>query len=177
MGAWGGGIYESVGFSPSSRIRCTDDIQDHAMDLIAGKMSEDLRVNINFIDESDHYDCDHKTQSKSKAGTRNYLNKGHFTRVFNQYKNIKHIDLLITGPHACVILAAKAMNVGANISDEQRQYLRSIYKKCGLHKEGIEQMGKALDDYINGNPYELIEPDRTDHNIQMAFDSARAKQW
>lgn len=146
------------------------------MDLIAGQMSDDLGVNVDLIDEPEQDDSDHPPQSKSKSKseTRSYLNQGHFTRVFNQYKSIDYIDLLITGPHACVILAARAMNVGADISDEQRQYLRSIYKRCGLHKEGIEQMDKALDEYVNGTPYQLIEPDRTDHNIQMAFDNARA---
>lgn len=138
-----------------------------------GDMSKDLRVNINFIGAEQHYDCDCEVRSKSKAGTRDHLKKGHFTRVFNKYKNIQRVNLDITGPHACVILAAKAMNVGANISVEHRQYLRSIYKKCGLHREGIEQMGKALDDYVNGTAYELIEPDRTDHTIQIAFDRAR----
>ncbi|ETN36305.1 uncharacterized protein HMPREF1541_08582 [Cyphellophora europaea CBS 101466] len=145
------------------------------MDLIAGTLSDDLKINVNFIDDPDHYDCEHSTQSKSTADTRRHLNEGHFTRVFNKYKATQHVDLLLTGPHACVILSAKAMNVGANISSAQREYLRSIYKKCGLHKEGIEQMGKALDEYINGTPYELKEPDRTDHNIQMAFDEARSK--
>jgi hypothetical protein len=83
--------------------------------------------------------------------------------------------MLITGPHACCVLAAKAMSVGANISEAQIDYLRTVYKRCGLHKEGIEQMAHALDNYKSGTSYQLIEPDRTDHNIQMAFDDARCK--
>lgn len=145
------------------------------MDLIAGRMSEDLHLNVNFIGDPEHYHSSHGTQSKSVGDTRRHFNKGHFTRVFDKYKNVGYVDLNLTGPHACVVLAAKAMNLGAQISDEQRQYLRSNYKECGLHKEGIEQMGKAIDDYVNGTPYELVEPDRTDHNIRIAFDGARAK--
>lgn len=164
--------YNSLPFIAVSQ---TNHLQDHICDLVAGKMSEDLRIAVNYIDIPDYYRAALKTKPKSKAAIRTHLNKGHFTRVFIDYKNTEHVDLLITGPHACVILAAKAMNVGANITIEQRQYLRSIYKKCGLHKEGIEQMGKALDDYVNGTPYQLIEPDRTDHNIQMAFNEAKAK--
>lgn len=157
-------------------ISPTNHLQDHVCDLVAGKMSEDLRIAVNYIDIPDYYRAALKTHPKSKAAIRKHLNKGHFTRVFIEYKNTTDVQPpLITGPHACVILAAKAMNVGANITADQRQYLRSIYKKCGLHMEGIEQMGKALDDYVNGTPYTLIEPDRTDHNIQMAFDGAKAK--
>jgi hypothetical protein len=37
-------------------------------------------------------------------------------------------------------------------------------------------MEKALADYPNdGTPYSLIEPDRTDHNIYIAFEDARVK--
>jgi hypothetical protein len=175
MGAWGGGLYESVSHPVLIGRAFSLTVQDHAMDLIAGQMSEDLKVNMNFIGDPEHYNCDHRTQSKSVGDTRRHLNEGHFTRVFSSYKNTDNIDLLITGPHACVILAAKAMQVGADISEEQRQYLRSIYKRCGLHREGIEQMGKALEDYVNGTPHKLVEPDRTEHNIQQAFDNARAE--
>jgi hypothetical protein len=147
------------------------------MDFVAGKMSDDLKINMNFINNPEHYNCDHSTQSKSTRGTRRHLDKKHFTRVFNVYKAADYVDhaKLIRGPQACVILAARAMKVGANISDEQREFLRANYKNCGLYREGIEQMGKALDDYVTGTPYELVEPDRTDHNIQISFDEAREK--
>lgn len=81
----------------------------------------------------------------------------------------------VSGPHACVLLAARAMSVGADISNEQRVYLRQVYRKCGLYKGGIEQMAKALDEYKSGTEYELVEPDRTDQNIAMAFNEARSK--
>ena len=66
-----------------------------------------------------------------------------------------------------MLLAATAMRVGAAITNEQKEYLRSQYKHCGLMREGIEQMGKALQEYKSGQPYKLPEPDRSEQERDM----------
>ena len=63
----------------------------------------------------------------------------------------------------CILLMVLAMNVGARVSDAQKDYIRGNYKKAGLMLEGIEQIGRALDEYTSGTPYKLVNPDRTQH--------------
>ena len=69
---------------------------------------------------------------------------------------------MASGAYHCIILATVAAQVGAKISDEQREYLHSRYKAVGLYKEGIWQFGKLLDNYKSGEKYKLEEPDRTE---------------
>lgn len=54
------------------------------------------------------------------------------------------------------------MKFGARITQEQKDYIRSKYKSAGLMAEGIEQVGRALDEYKTGVPYDLIKPDRSE---------------
>jgi hypothetical protein len=72
------------------------------------------------------------------------------------------------GNYFCVLLAAAAMRFGVKITKEQRQYLKSQYKICGLVKEGIEQMAKALERYKDGKPYKPEEPTRTGQVREIA---------
>lgn len=101
------------------------------------------------------------------------------TRVFNKYKKqggaVIDLKMCLNAREMCVILAVKGMEFGAKLSDSQRSALRAMYKRAGLSREGIWQFGIALDEYVNGTPYELKEPDRTDHNIYIRFESARYK--
>ena len=96
----------------------------------------------------------------------------------NKYMNKKGIDVgreAMTGPENAIILTAKAMSVGARITDGQKSFIRREYKRCGLNREGIEQVGKALDEYVSGTPYKLPEPDRSTHNIHDSHESARSE--
>lgn len=73
----------------------------------------------------------------------------------------------------CILLMVVAMKVGAKVSDAQRAYVRSNYKKAGLMLEGIEQIGRALDEYTSGTPYELVDPDTTQYDA----DQKREKEY
>lgn len=114
--------------------------------------------------------------------TRAHLDNGNFARVFEKYMNIKETTYMIdlghfaSGTYACVLLAAAAMLVGAKISEEHKLYLKKNYKACGLMKGGIGQMSKALEEYTNGKPYELEEPDRTDQIRERTSREAVAKE-
>lgn len=70
-------------------------------------------------------------------------------KTHNQRKSVYE---LIT-----VILCCLSFRVGANISDEQREYAWSIHRSAGLFKEGIKQFRKALDEYEPGKPYDFEE--------------------
>lgn len=178
MGCWGGGLFESVSISvrhpPSLNIG-----QDHVQDFLIG-LSRDVGANICRIGDPDEAGTENDDEPDDykpirAEDARKHLNDGNFTRVFEKLKKEGTQDFMINAGHACCILSATAMRVGADISTEQRDYLKSVYKKCGLYKEGIEQMAAAVKDYENGTPYQLINPDTTDQNIQQAFDAARAK--
>lgn len=99
--------------------------------------------------------------------TRAHFDAGNFDRVFakHQHSKDKHLVTLsseVDGSYMCILLVTLAMQVGAMITDAQRDYIRSNYQKAGLMVEGIEQIGRALDEYKCGTPYELIKPDRTE---------------
>ena len=92
--------------------------------------------------------------------SREHLDSGRFDRVFSKYMGMKETEYLFSlscppagGAYCCVLLAAAAMRVGAMITDEQKAYLKSQYRGCGLMKEGIEQMEQALQKYKSGKPY------------------------
>lgn len=94
--------------------------------------------------------------------SRKHLDAGNFARVFSKYMVMKETPYLFSlscpsagGAYCCVLLAAAAMRVGATITDEQRAYLKSQYRGCGLMKEGIEQMEQALQKYRSGKPYKV----------------------
>ncbi len=96
----------------------------------------------------------------STKETRTHLDAGPFSRVFDKYKVMKETPYLFNlscppagGNYCCILLAAAAMRVGATVTDEQRAYLKSQYRGCGLMKEGIEQMEQALQKYKSGKPY------------------------
>lgn len=155
----------------------TDAFQDHVKDLIKEQMSKDLGVKIwrNGQEGPLGSGINPERHRVSIDCARDHLNRGNFTRVFEKYKKAEYLDLLITGKHACCVLVAQAMLVGADVSTQQKEFVRGVYKACGLHKEAIQQMGTALEEYTNGQPYCLIEPDRTDHKIQFNFEKARCK--
>ena len=137
---------------------------------------------MHFTGQSDHYandtSCEHEPKARSAEDTRVYLDRGNFSRVFNKYMNKKGMDVgreAMTGPENAIILTAKAMSVGARITDGQKSFIRREYKRCGLNREAIEQIGKAFDEYVSGTPYKLPEPDRSTHNIHDSHESARSE--
>ena len=85
------------------------------------------------------------------------LNSGLFDRLFNKYKACGSFYKKYGGKYFTVILCCLSFRVGANISDEQREYAWSIHRSAGLFKEGITQFRKALDDYEPGKPYDFEE--------------------
>ena len=97
----------------------------------------------NTSDKSDSEDEEPKTVSVEDA--RKHLNDGNFARVLSKYMNTAEMPLMFMGrfpgTHAAMVLAAVGMGIGADISPEQRAQLSGVYKKCRMHKEGIEQMG------------------------------------
>lgn len=67
------------------------------------------------------------------------------------------------------------MKFGARVTRAHKDYIRSKYKSAGLMKEGIEQVGRALDEYKNGVPYTLIEPDRSEAKAAKKIEEDQAK--
>lgn len=131
-------------------------------------MSAEIGMNITYIGDPDEHkakwpDNDDCFIPVREADARNHLNNGHFTRVFNEYKDAG-------GDYSCCLLAAMAMRLGANISFEQRVYLRTVYRECIPFPEGVFQMRVALREYRNGFPYELVDIDDGDCNMYEIAD-------
>lgn len=179
MGAWAGGVTDSVSSISISIVCPLTSLEDHVSQFIEGRMHKDIGLP-RFKIRAEPPEAWEAGIAAFQSINREHHNKGNFTRVFDMYKREEKVTegqgpYTITGGYACCILAVHAMSVGADISNDQRDYLRSIYKKCGMHKEGIEQIGRALDEYENGKIYTLIEPDDTDNRIRVAFEVARKK--
>lgn len=89
------------------------------------------------------------------ASCRIAFNAGLFTRLFDKYKACGKHYKKYGAKYYVVILVYLAMSVGATISSEQLDYVRSIYKSAGLFKEGVQQMGEALRNYKSGVTYDF----------------------
>jgi hypothetical protein len=158
-----------------------------AMHAEDAELAEDTRTGSDRPDDGNLNDASQdgnpdRIKTMTAAETRTHLDNGNFTRVFNKYKAKEVTDHMFGlswpmagGNYLCVLLAAAAMKVGANITDEQREYLESQYKRCGLMSEGIEQVEKALKNYKNGIPYELEAPDRTRATREMEARNAESR--
>lgn len=132
-------------------------------------MSAEIGMDITKIGDPDAYKAkwpdDDDFIPVREADARNHLNIGNFTRAFNEYRNAQY-----GGEYSCCLLAAVAMRLGANISLDQRTYLRTVYRECIPFPEGVFQMKVALREYRNGVPYELVDIDDGDCNMYEIAD-------
>ena len=154
QGAWGGALLES------------DQDQDILCSITGELGEESYQRPTDILATGVPMRKDDETPEKVKAK----LDAGAFNRLFDKFKNedtrTTGMFFMASGSYHCVILAVLAAQVGARISDEQKEYLRSKYKAVGLYKEGIWQFGKLLDNYKTGLKYNLEEPDRTEANAR-----------
>ena len=147
-------------------------MQDADCDIVSD-LEHELGIGID-------YDKDESESSKSPQEKRAHLDNGHFDRIFAKHQGSKEpyplsLTSVVDGSYMCILLMVVAMKVGAKLSNAQRDYVRNNYKKAGLMLEGIEQIGRALDEYKSGTPYELVNPDRTLHEAAQKREEEYAK--
>ena len=134
MGCWGDGILQG----------------DADMD-VADEISADAGFELHMW-----WDTDEKeSKALGLEGTRDKLNEGVFTTLFDKYKSKSFRTSFWEKRRYTVLLVVLAMEVGTTISKEQIDYTKSIYRRnAGLMEGGLEQMRVALKEYKN-EPYDF----------------------
>ncbi|KAK8225452.1 hypothetical protein HDK77DRAFT_487548 [Phyllosticta capitalensis] len=152
MGFWGDGVFQS----------------DRDIDFLCA-FEAHPQANLYVPDQKEWRDNGDPVQTRENSRRKLNANRA----LHNKFKQLRDdekagksagpdFDLPIGGGFhvAIVILGAAAMGVGANIRNDDREYMKEVLKtRCfGMYDKEKKDLLKALDEYENGKPLKVMAP-------------------